>query len=120
MRHGAVDFCVTLKNVSANGDRYQIKTCKPFVLNHTSSSLKEILLEESLYHIGCSHSSNAFLFSYLLEVDLSLAGQRSLAGRGGVGRRQPLRGGGRRQRGLQVDRLVEKLVADQHDQGEET
>lgn len=37
-----------------------------------------------------------------------------------MGGRQPLRGGGRRQRGLQVDCLVEKLVTDQHNQGEET
>lgn len=50
----------------------------------------------------------------------SLGGQRSLAGRRGVGGRQPLRGGGGREGGLQVDRLVEKLVADQHDEGEET
>lgn len=50
----------------------------------------------------------------------SLCGQGSLAGRGGVGGQQPLRGGGGRQGGLQVDRLMEKLVADQHNQGEET
>lgn len=59
-------------------------------------------------------------FSYLLQAVPSLGGERSLAGRGGVGRRQPLQGSGQCQGGLQVDRLVEKLVADQNDQGEET
>ena len=36
-----------------------------------------------------------------------------------VGRWKPLDGGGRRERGLQVDGLVEELVADHHHQGEE-
>lgn len=43
-----------------------------------------------------------------------------MAGGGGVGRCQLLRGGGGRQGGLQVHRLVEQFVADQHHQGEET
>ena len=37
----------------------------------------------------------------------------------GVGRWQPLGGGGGRKRGLQVDGLVEELVADHHHQGKE-
>ena len=36
-----------------------------------------------------------------------------------MGRWQPLGGGGGRERGLQVDGLVEELVADHHHQGEE-
>lgn len=121
VRHRSVDFCVTQKRwikMSNWGGTDYTKTCKPFVLNHmnqlNSSSLRAILLEKE--------KKIFFQWNRLLVTILSpsLGGQQPLAGRGGVRCWQPLCGGRWRQWWLQVDSLVEKLVADQHDQGEET
>lgn len=49
----------------------------------------------------------------------SLSRQLSVARRGGVRGRQSFRGGRGHQSRLEVDRLVEKLIADEHDQREE-